>query len=310
MINLIFTFTFLFMTGISFSYTDPDVRSFIFNERNDSLIKKNIKTDKKMKIKKDEKELSFTDKVQKLFEIRRTFNASGETTKPALLSFKKDNDENAVFNIDFALSYKGLRFEEYGVSPSVQFDYSSKTKDQLEKLKAGLDIYYKVYEYTSGSGRIEPAVSYSKDFFSKTEIFETGLSFIPKFPEFLIPVMNVSEIKFKYDGNDNRWIFGFNPVIAANFRRTYGGKNDLNLTEYLYSFAGGFTLRRYFLLFEIYGRYENDFSASAVSGYKYDGTATFYFDEKERSSLNARFEQGEKNNKQTKKYTIGFGIKL
>lgn len=308
--NLIITFIFLSLTGISFSYNESSVRSFIVFAGNDSLSKKNMKTVSKKKIKKEEKEISFTDKVQKLFEIRRTFNVSGETTKPALLSFKKDNDENAVFNIDFALSFKGLRFEEYGVSPSVQFDYSSKTKDQLEKLKAGLDVYYKVYEYTSGSGRIEPAVSYSKDFYSKTEVFETGLSFIPKFPEFVIPVMNVSEIKFKYDGNDNRWIFGFNPVIGANFRRSYGGKNDLNLTEYLYSFAGSFTLRRYFLLFEVYGRYENDFSASAVAGYKYDGTATFYFDEKERSSLNARFEQGEKNNKQTKKFTIGFGIKL
>ncbi|MDQ3019806.1 MAG: hypothetical protein M3R36_04435 [Bacteroidota bacterium] len=71
--------------------------------------------------KKKFKEESFMDKVQKILGIRRSFAVSSETTKPGVLSFKKDDDENAVFNIDIAFMYKGFRYGEWGFIPSVQF---------------------------------------------------------------------------------------------------------------------------------------------------------------------------------------------
>lgn len=250
------------------------------------------------------------DKVQTILEIRRSFDVSGETTKPALLSFKKSDDEKAVFTIDIAFSYKGFRYDQWGVSPFVQFDYSSKTKDQLEKLKGGIDVYYKIYNLQDASAKLVPSISFSKDFYSKIEEFQTSISFIPRFPNLFIPIRNVSDVKFKYDGNDNRWVFGFNPIIGSTYKRTYGGKHHISETDFIASFGGGLALKRYYLQFEIYGKYEEEFDQNFFSRYRYEGTATFYFDEKERSSLNAKFEQEEKNRERKRKITLGFGIKL
>lgn len=242
--------------------------------------------------------------------IRKSFDVSNETTKPALLSFKKTDDEKAVFTIDMALAYKGFRYGEWGISPFVQFDYSSKTKDELEKLKGGLDLYYKIYDYVDASAKLVPSVSFSKDFLSKIEEFETSLSFVPQFPNFFIPIRNVSDIKFKYDGDDNRWVFGFNQIIGSNYKRTYGGKKHISETDYFGIVSANLTLKRYYLQFDIHGRYEDRFEKNLFSRYKFDGTVTFYFDERERSSLNAKIEQEEKNKARKRKITLGFGIKL
>ncbi|MEO8446859.1 MAG: hypothetical protein ABI528_05155 [bacterium] len=309
----VFVFSILILASFnSFTYAqvkDSSAANDSISINKDSVKIKKITPQKKSPPKKV-KEESFMDKLQKFFGIRRSFDISSETTKPALLSFKKDNDEATTFNTDIALTYKGFRYDTWGFSPSIQFDYSSKSKDQLEKLKTGFDVYYKLYENDDGSGRIEPAISYAKDFYSKLEEFESGISFVPRFPKFLIPIQNVSDIKFKYDGNDNRWIFGFNPVVGTNFKRTYGGKKHISQTEYLGIVAGSLSLRRYFLLFVIYGRYEDEFRNDTYSKYKYNFSASVYFDEKERSSINAGFEQEEKDRKIKKKFTIGFGIKL
>lgn len=260
--------------------------------------------------KKKAKDESFMDKVQKIIGIRRSFAVSSETTKPGVLSFKKDNNENAVFNIDIAFMYKGFRYDDWRFTPSIQFDYSSKPKDQLEKLKAGFDVDYKIYEYSGGYGKIEPAVSYANDFYNKIREFQTSFSFIPRFPNLFIPIQNVSDVKFMYDGNDNRWVFGFNPIIGTNYRNTYSDVNDIDDKEYFASFAGSFSLKRYYILFEIYGKYEEPLNRNYAAAYKYDAAAVFYFDSKERSSLNLRVEQEDARNKRNRKFTVGFGIKL
>ena len=51
-------------------------------------------------------------------------------------------------------------------------------------------------------------------------------------------------------------------------------------------------------------------SVYTLSGYKYNATAVFYFDDKERSSLNLNVEQDDLGDTRKRKITIGFGIKL
>lgn len=283
------------------------------NSGNDSVVTKKKmsvtkKTDKKKKKKKEE---SFMDKVQKIIEIRKSFDVAGEVTKPALMSLKKDNDEKSTFSIDMAVAYKGFRYEKTGFTPSVQFDYSSKEKDRLERLKLGLDMYYTLYEYSGGSGKLQPYVQFSKDFFSKTEDFKFNVSFVPSFPKFFFPVRNVSGIKFKYDGTDNRWVIGLNPIVGATYERTYGGTNNINQTNYYSLTAAGMTFKRYYFQIDIFGKYEKEFIKEHNIRYKYETTASFYLDEKERSSINFAYSQEEKDIKKLyKKFTLGFGIKL
>lgn len=241
----------------------------------------------------DEPTLSLLDRIQNIIDIRKSFTSENETNKPALFSYKKDNDEKAVYLIDIALSYKGFNYEKSGVTPFVQFDYSSKSKDQSDKLTAGLSSYYRIYDYSGGSGKLEPLISYSKDFFTKEETGKASLFFVPQFPKFFLPVRNVTNIKFKYDGSkeDNRWVIGFNPIFGINFDRVYDGKIISNL--YYGSYAGNLTFKRYYLQFDLYGNYFSEFDDYRISRYKYEGTATFYFDQKERSSLNAKYSQEE-----------------
>lgn len=278
--------------------------------KKDSLSQKKKVVLKKQTPPKKDKEISFMDKVQKIIEIRRSFDVSGEITKPALLALKKDNGEKAIFSIDIAIGYKGFRYEKLGFTPLIQFDYSSKEKDRLEKIRFGLDTYYKIYEYSGGSGKLRPFLTFAKDYYSKIEEFNFNLSFVPSFPKFVIPVRNISDIKFKYDGNDNRWIFGFNPIIGTTYERIYGGKKHIQQTNYYSLTAASVTVKRYYLQFDVYGKYEKEFIEKHGIRYKYEGTATLYFDEKERSSINAKFEQSEKDKNVTKKFTLGFGIKL
>lgn len=177
-------------------------------------------------------------------------------------------------------------------------------------MKLGLDIYYKIYEYTDGSAKISPSVFFTKDFYSKLEELDFNLTFVPRFPNFFIPVRNISEIKFKYDGNDNRWVFGFNPVIGVTYERLYGGQKHISQTEYYSIAAGSISVKRYYFQFDLYGKYEKEFIVLHNIRYKYESTMTFYFDNRERSSVNFKFEQAERQLKRTRRLTIGFGIKL
>lgn len=267
---------------------------------------------KKKSTDSDKPTLSLLDNIQDIIDIRKSFTSENETNKPALFSYKKDNDEKAVYLIDIAVSYKGFNYEKSGVTPFVQFDYSSKSKDQSDKLTAGVSSYYRIYNYSGGSGKLEPLISYSKDFFTKEEIGKVSLFFVPQFPKFFLPVRNVTNIKFKYDGSqeDNRWVIGFNPIFGINFDRVYDGNFNYNTNYYYGSYAGNLTFKRYYLQFDLYGNYFSEFDDIRISRYKYEGTATFYFDQKERSSLNAKYSQEETDSDITKKITIGFGLKL
>jgi len=277
--------------------------------KNDTLKQKPKTIVKKTTLPKKTKE-SFMDKVQKILEIRRSFDVTDLITKPALLSLKKDNDEKTIFSIDMAVAYRGFQYEAAGVTPSVQFDYSSKSKDQQEKIKLGLDLYYRMYQYDGGSGKISPSVFFIKDFYSKIEEFNFSLTFNPRFPKFFFPVRNINEIKFKYDGNDNRWVFGLNPVIGATYERVYGGKKHISQTEYYSITAASISVKRYYFQFDLYGKYEKEFIELHNIRYKYESTMTFYFDIRERSSVNFKFEQAEKQLKRSRRLTVGFGIKL
>lgn len=283
-------------------------------EKKDTLSTKKdtVTTKPKKKTKpppKKEKD-SFMDVLQKILEIRRSFDVTDLITKPALFSLKKDDDEATTFSIDMAVAYKGFQYDVWGLLPSVQFDYSSKSKDQKEKVKLGLDLYYLLYKYDGGSGKIIPSLFFSKDFYSKIEEFNTTLTLNPRFPKFFLPVRNINEIKFKYDGKDNRWVFGINPVFGATYERLYGGKKHLNRTEYYSVLAANLSIKRYYFQYDLYGKYEKEFIKQHNIRYKYETTATFYFDERERSSINFKFEQGERDKDIYRKLTIGFGIKL
>ncbi|MEO8664535.1 MAG: hypothetical protein ABI462_03480 [Ignavibacteria bacterium] len=307
-----FTILILFFVIIIFkpdvSYSQPEDSVSI---KKDTLKQKPKVTVKKKAPPKKIKEESFMDKFQKLFEIRRSFDVSDQITKPAILSLKKDNDEKTVFSIDMAVAYKGFQYEVAGVTPSIQFDYSTKSKDQIEKVRAGLETYYRIYEYSGGSGKISPAAFFWKDFYSKLEEMDLSLTFNPRFPKFFLPVRNISDVKFKYDGEDNRWVFGINPVVGATYERLYGGKKNISQTEYYTITAANFTIKRYYLQFDVYGNYEKEFIKSHNIRYKWETTMTFYFDIRERSSINFKFEQAEKDlKKRTRRLTIGFGIKL
>jgi len=261
---------------------------------------------------KDKNTLSFMDNIQKVIDMRKSFETENETKKPALFSFKKDEGEKAVFVTDIALSLKIFRFDDYGISPFVQFDYSSKSKEETEKITVGISSYYKLYEYSGGSGKIESLVSFSKDFDTEIENVIFRLSYTPRFPNFFIPVRNVNDVTFKYDKSkkDNVWVFGFNPFMGLNFDRKYGGKKNINRTLYFTSTGGNLTLKKYYLQLDLYGIYEFEFDDNTNSKYKYEATATFYFDERERASLNAKYLQELKEKELLKRITFGFGIKL
>ncbi len=279
------------------------------SQRNDSLQQKSNRKGKKENVKKD-KESSFMDKIQRIIELRRSFDIADEITKPALLSFKKDDDERAIFLIHVALAYKGFRFDKTGVTPSIQFDYSSKEKDLLEKVRLGFDLYSRVYEYSGGSGKIQPFLAFGRDFASRIDEFKFNLSFVPSFPKFFIPVRNISNIKFRYDGIDNQWVFGINPIIGATYERSYGGLNHFDRTDYYSLTAASITVKKYYFQFDLFGKYEKEFIDEHDIRYKYEATATIYFDEKERSSINGKFEQEEKDRIVKRRMTVGFGIKL
>lgn len=53
------------------------------------------------------RDTTFLDKVQKILEIRRSFEIESQAKNPALLSYKKSDNSNAVVTVDLAVSYLG-----------------------------------------------------------------------------------------------------------------------------------------------------------------------------------------------------------
>jgi hypothetical protein len=70
-------------------------------------------------------------------------------------------------------------------------------------------------------------------------------------------------------------------------------------------------LRKWYFQFVVSGLGERVFGDTNEFRYDYGATVTLYFDEKERSSLNARFQQKGSDLKQAaKSFTLGLGLKL
>jgi len=168
-----------------------------------------------------------------------------------------------------------------------------------------------------------PSLSYEKDFYSKKELIDVKVSFNPSFPDFAIPIFNASSYKFKYNGKDNHWVFGVNPSIGVDYQKQTAPKAKDNYQKqtapkakdnyYTYnSFINiGATLKRYYMQFDLSGRYERDLRIDKTFGYLYSFTTTFFFDVHEIASINAKFEQEEKEMIFIKrKISIGFGLKL
>jgi hypothetical protein len=253
---------------------------------------------------------SIIDIVQEYVELRKSFDDNSESTKPALFSYSKKDDEDAIYKIDAAILYIKLNFTGFDIAPFVQFEYISGGKDRREKVKGGITLKYTLYKTANTSGMLEPEVSFWKDFYSKRELFETKISFSPSFPNFVIPIMDASKIKFKYNGKDNRWVYGLYPRIGADFQHQTGPKKRDEFKTYDSFVSASLTIRRYYLQFDITGRYEREIEPDITFGYKYEGTATLYLDERERSSLNAKFEQEQRDGEFKKRITFGFGLKL
>lgn len=253
---------------------------------------------------------SIIDIVQEYIELRKSFDDNSESTKPALLSYSKKDDEDAIYKVDAAILYRKLSYKDFSINPFIQFEYISGGKDRREKVKTGITLKYTLYRSTNSSGMLEPEVSFWKDFYSKRELFETKVSFSPSFPNFVIPIMDASKIKFKYNGKDNRWVYGLYPRIGFDYQHQTGPKKKDEFKVYDSFVSASFTVRRYYLQFDLTGRYEREIDPNVTFGYKYEGTVTLYLDERERSSLNVKYEQEQRDEEFKKRVTLGFGLKL
>ncbi|MBE2254854.1 MAG: hypothetical protein IAE65_01525 [Ignavibacteria bacterium] len=251
------------------------------------------------------------DDIRKVIELRKGFSVSSESTSPALFSYSKKNDDSAVFTIDAAILVKAFKYQDFSVTPFIQFDYTSNGKDRKEKIKSGVSAKYVLYNYQKSRANLIPSVSYEKDFFSKKELLEVKLSFNPSFPDFAVPIFNASAYKFKYNGKDNHWVFGVNPSIGLDYQNQKAPKAKDNYNTYNSFINVGMTLKRYFMQFDLSGRYERDLKVDQTFGYHYAFTSTFYFDTQEIASINAKFEQEEiDTNIIRRKISFGFGVKL
>jgi hypothetical protein len=253
---------------------------------------------------------TFMDEVQSLFEVRKSFDTKSETTKPAQLSYKKNNDEEAKYTFDVAVLYKKFNFKNYGIAPAIQLEYSSNPKDKQQTLKGSLLGYFNILNFGKNYIKFEPSVSYTKDFFYKTETLDGKIYLVPRLPDFFVPIMNVSKVKFNYEKDDNRWVLGFNPVFGLEYRNRID-ENKSSADVSLYSItAGEITLKRFYIELDVHGRYEKELEKNRNYTYKYGTGITIYFDEKERSSLNMKYEKEEKLKTKNTKTTIGIGLKL
>jgi hypothetical protein len=265
---------------------------------------------KKSKDSSDATDESIVDNIAKVIEIRKAFDVKSETTKPALFSFKKSENEDAIYTVDAAVMYMLFDYKSFGIYPALQFQYVSHGKKKTETLKGMLIGEWILYNTPSSEGKLEPSVSFSKDFFSKERIFTGQLVFQPSFPKFPIPIRNVSNIKFKYNGKDNRWIFGFNPLIGAAYEYDFEEKvKDDQNSLYTITMAS-MSLKRYYVTFTVFGDYQAQFEEDKISYYKYGAILSLFLDAKERSSINAKIEtESKKSNKDTE-LSFGFGVKL
>jgi hypothetical protein len=252
---------------------------------------------------------SFMDKVAKVIEVRKGFDVKSETSKPAIFSYKKVEDDDAIFTVDAAVMYMLFSWKDFAVYPAVQFDYVSHGKKKAEKLMGMLIGEYILYNTPYATGKLEPSVSYSKDFFTDERVFKSQLIFQPSFPNFVIPIRNVSDVHFKYNGKDDRWVFGINPMIGIAYEDDLEKKTKDDVNSLYTVTKGSASIKRYYMTFTVYGDYQAQFEDDKKSFYKYGAILTIYLDAKERASINGKFEHEDKKTKDNE-LSFGFGLKL
>jgi hypothetical protein len=251
------------------------------------------------------------DKVQGVIEIRKSFDTKSETTKPALLSYTGESGEKAIYKIDLAVLYRGFFSERAGIGPAVQVEYTSSGKSRQEFFKGSLIGYWDVYGSPGSYFKIEPSASFSREFITKINKVEGRLVLFPRFPGFIIPVRNVSDIKPAKSG---AWVTGFNPSVGFVYEDKIGKKIQQDLQRAYSVASGNLSFKKTMLLFDLFGKYEKEFDSDAGDAYRYGASMTVYFDVKERSSFNIRVENENKDTRrtdnETSKVTFGIGIKL
>ncbi len=255
---------------------------------------------------------TFLDKVQKIFEIRRSFEIESQAKNPALLSYKKTENSNASVTVDLAVTYLGLKFYRGYVKPFVQIDFSGSTpKDKNELLTTGLSTNIILVDHVNEELKIHPDIFYTRDFYSKLNIYRIALTFVPEFRNFFVPIVDYTKRKFSEESIDGKWLFGLNPNASVKLKETDFDGDEKNVTSYFGSLSADIALRKWYFQLVMSGLGERVFGDLDELRYEYGATATVYFDEKERSSLNARFQQKGSDLKQAvRSFTLGLGLKL
>lgn len=192
-------------------------------------------------------EESIIDKVAEYIEIRKTFDSRTETTKPALFSYKKLEDEPAIYTVDAAVLYRKFDYNEFAIFPALQFLYTSGGKKKREFVEVSLFGLLFLYKNSEGKGRLEPSVSYSKDFFSEERILKSKILFNPSYDGFFIPIRNVTHYKFKYNGKDNHWVFGINPIVGFGYEHDMEEDSDDDVRSFYNVAMISASLKRYYL---------------------------------------------------------------
>ncbi len=251
---------------------------------------------------------TFLDNMQKYIEIRRSFEIESQAKNPALLSYKKSENSKAVITIDLAVSYVGFRTRSIHVKPFVQVDFSgSSEKDKNEQLTTGISSVF----FDNSSFRVQPEIYYTRDFYNKLNLYRIGVTLNPVNPHFLIPLRDITKKKFTDQSIDGAWLAGLNPNINFRYREADYDSDQPNISEFVTSAYADLAFKHWYFQLVVSGLGEQSFIDSDELRYKYGATATLYFDEKERSSLNLKYDQRGSDLKQAVRiFTLGFGLKL
>lgn len=255
---------------------------------------------------------TFLDKVQKFIEIRRSFEIESQAKNPALLSYKKAEKSEASITIDLAVSYLGFRFSSWQIKPFLQIDFSGDNdKKKNELLTTGISTSYYPVNNASEKLKLLPDLFYTRDFFNKLNVYRAAVTIAPEFRNFFIPIVDYTKGKFSEESIDGKWLFGFNPNLTFKLKETDYDDASENTTDCFVAFNVDVALRKWYFQFVVSGLGERVFGDTNEFRYDYGATVTLYFDEKERSSLNARFQQKGSDLKQAaKSFTLGLGLKL
>jgi hypothetical protein len=258
---------------------------------------------------------TFLDKVQKVIEVRGTFVSQYQPKKPALFTVSKNSGEKTLYTIDLAILYKNLSTPVLLLTPIIQFNYSSSENAPSEKITGTLSSYWIIHNdpNSSSSGRLEPMISYSKDFKTKFEKIGGNIVYVPTFPEFLFPIQNATELEYAEDDSDRVVLLhGFQPIIGLGYDKEISKKGEaVDVRSFRSIVNGQYTLRRYYFQLNLALDFENEFIDHKRTFFDYSAEASFFFDDTERYSINASIEVIEKPSAiKNKKITIGFGLKL